>query len=182
MTVYSRILSFRIHHTHGDDDLKSVRTRSISRELMLDENFWTYCKKQVEMTQLNTDSRCRFPGGRLIVLQIVQDLKESAQMSKLMCRAMTRPMNTPMVLYSQLPSPGFDTGHVVPLYIQQKQLRRVICDEIYELMIINRHIQYDEGVLPEDSDFWKLSDIAVEAVNHMHYFLMATNYPINYDL
>ena len=118
----------------------------------------------------------------MMCLQIVQDLKESAHMSKIAGRALSRPINTPMVLYSQLPSPGFESGHVVPLYMQQKRLQRVICDEIFELMIISRHIQYDEGILPDDHAFWKLSDIAVEAVNHMQYFLMATNYPINYDL
>ena len=92
---------------------------------------------------------------------MVQDLKESAQDSLKVGKAMSRPINTPMVLFSALPSPGFEESYTVKLYIQQKRLRRVICDEIFELMIINRHIQYDEGILPEDHEFWKLTDTTV---------------------
>ena len=113
---------------------------------------------------------------------MVQDLKESAQDSLKVGKAMSRPINTPMVLFSALPSPGFEESYTVKLYIQQKRLRRVICDEIFELMIINRHIQYDEGILPEDHEFWKLTDTTVEAINHMQFLLMARNYPIVYDL
>ena len=182
MTVYSRILSFRIDHTHDDKDLKSVQTRRLTREILLDEHFWTYCKRQVDMAKLTSDRRCRFPGARTMVLHMVLNLRESAQESQNVGKALSRPINTPMVLFSSLPSPGFDESYTVKLYLQQKRLRRAICEELLELMIINRHIQYDEGILSEDDDFWKLSDTTVEAINHMQFLLMATNYPIRFDL
>ena len=184
MTVYSRILSFRIDHTHDDHDLKSVQTRRLTREILLDEHFWTYCKRQVDMAKLTSDRRCRFPGARIMTLHMVQDLYESAQESQKVGKALSRPINTPMVLFSQLPNlgPGFDESYAFKLYLQQKRLRRAICEEVLELMVINRHIQYDEGILPEDDDFWKLSDTTVEAINHMQFLLMATNYPIRFDL
>ena len=66
--------------------------------------------------------------------------------------------------------------------MQQGRYRRLICEEVYEMMIINRHIAYDGGILPEENEFWRFSDEAVEAINHMHFFVMATNYPLVYDL
>ena len=182
MTVHSKILEFRIHHTHGNDDLKAICIRQISKELMLDENFWGYCSKQIYQAIVIGDRRFSFPGVRIMVKKICQDLNDSASISQEMGRALRRPISSQMVLYSKLPGPGFEITHIVRLFMQQGQFRRLICEEIFQMMIVNRHIAYDEGILPENHEFWRFSDEAVEAINHMHFFLMATNYPIVYDL
>ena len=182
MTVHPKILRFRIDHTDGDQDLKSVQVRRISRELLLDDHFWSLCSRQIDQAIDMSNRKYRFPGVRIIVRNICQDLNDSACMSQEMGRALSKPINSQMVLYNKIPSLGFDLDHIVSLYIQQGRFRRLVCDEIWQMMIIGRHIAYDEGVLPENHEFWKFSDDAIHAINELQLFLMSTNYPLIYDL
>ena len=178
MSVVSKLMDYKVDYAIDGEIVYSRRTYG---ELMLAPNFWRLCKRQVVMSGIRTDFRTRFPGAERVTMNIVQDLNNSAMASRILGRAIPRPINTAMVFRSEVPQDGFDTDHIIEIFHEQKALRKQICDEVMELMVVNAHIEYDHPILKRGHLFWKLSLKTIHAINRLQYLLMAVNAPMLFD-
>ena len=83
-----------------------------------------------------------------------------------------------MVMYCDLPSREYSSDKIMSLYAAQMRHRRYVNNELLELMIVSRHIQHDQSILPATSPFWKFSDKSVAAINDMAYLMFAADAPL----
>ena len=174
----SRITEFRLDHSQGDDDLKMINKKRIQREPFLDENFWPNCKAQIDQTQIATDNRVRFWNTIPIVRTLAQDLRNTAVICQLDRVVLKRPISSLMVMYCDLPSREYSSDKIMSLYGSQMRHRRRVNNELLELMIVSRHIQHDQSVLPVSSPYWKFSNESVAAINDMAYLMIAADAPL----
>ena len=90
-----------------------------------------------------------------IVLTLAQDLRNTAVVCQLDKVVLKRPIASLMVMYCDLPSREYSSDKIMSLYAAQMRHRRYVNNELLELMIVSRHIQHDQSILPATSPFWK---------------------------
>ena len=165
-----------------DNDLKQIHVKEISKNLWLNDHFWRLCDAQIEMSKIDLDPRTRFPGSSTILRNVAQDLNNSSLICRMGNRVLKHPLNTVMVYYCELPKVEYSNDQIELVYRNQLRLRKMINEELMELMIVASHIQYDQHVIGLNDPFWKFSLEVVNAINDLGYLLIATNYPLLRDL
>ena len=86
--------------------------------------------------------------------------------------------NTDIVSEALFPIHGFDDKKIKFWFVHQKIWRKILNDEVEELLMVNRFTRMKMELIGYHSAFWALSDQAMSALNTLGYLVYSLNIPI----
>ena len=109
---------------------------------------------------------------------VCQDILEYGEDSRRRGGIVGDTKNSRVVRQAFLPVYGFDDKEVTFWFRHQKVFRKIVCDELEELIMVNRYIQMRPDWIDYHDKFWRMSDTAMSALNIMAFLIYSLNVPV----
>ena len=131
----SKLDEFKLEFMKDGERLKE---RLLRRAVFLNVHLDMHIHGQIVQMDLNNDKRCRFPNMEDIMFLVVKDLSDYGRKSRQIDEVHGETFNTSLVSELLLPINGFDSKMVTFWFHHQKVFRKIITDEVEELLMVNR--------------------------------------------
>ena len=175
MMSLSKLETFK--HNYLEDGQR-FKERLLRSDVYMDPRLKTHVKGQIMQLELRKDKRCRFPNMQDVMYVVLQDMIDYGNDSRLRGGIVGETHNTRIVSKAFLPVYGFDTKSVTFWFRHQKVFRKIVCDELEELVMINRYIQMRADWIDHHDPFWHLSDQAMSALNVLAFLIYSLDVPV----
>ena len=175
MMSMSKLETFKNNHVSPKIRLKE---RLLRHDVYMDSNLTTHIKGQIHQMGLANNAKCRFPNMQDICLLVVQDLIDYGNEAKARGGLVGETKNSRLVSKAFLPVYGFDDKSVTFWFRHQKVFRKVVNDEVEELLMVNRYIKLNNDWIDYHDKFWSLSEQAMSSLNVLAFLIYSLNIPV----
>ena len=175
MMSMSKLETFKFNHLAEHERLKERLLRS---DVYMDPQLKYHIKGQILQLDLQRDTRCRFPNMNDVAYLVCQDMLEYGEDSRRRGGIVGDTKNSRVVRQAFLPVYGFDDKKVTFWFRHQKVFRKIVCDELEELVMVNRYTQMRPDWIDYHDKFWMMSDTAMSALNIMAFLIYSLKVPV----
>ena len=176
MMSLSKLEIFKFNHV---EDNTRIKERILRHDIFMDANLSTHITGQIVQMDLNEDPRSRFPNMMDVCKLVLKDLQDYGDDSRIRGGLYGETYNTKIVTSALLPVYGFDSKSVTFWFKHQKVFRRTVCQEVEEMLMVNKFINMRPDWIDYHDQFWALSDQAMSALNVLAFLIYSLNVPVD---
>ena len=176
MMTLSKLEIFKYNHV---EDNTRIKERTLRQDIYMDPHLDTQIKGQIVQMDLNEDPRSRFPNMMDVCKLVLKDLQDYGDDARIRGGLFGETYNTKIVTSAMLPIYGFDSKSVTFWFKHQKVFRHTVCQEVEEMLMINKFINMRPDWIDYHDQFWALSDQAMSALNVLAFLIYSLNVPVD---